>query len=46
MPSGKDRILAPELRFPYSVLVYAPRIESGGKKPYTNRLPDPETVLN
>lgn len=42
----RDRILAPELRFPYSVLTHAPNIADGSLDPDTNRHPDPETVLN
>ncbi len=41
-----DRILTPELRFPYSVLVHAPKLDAGPAEPYTNRLPPPELTLH
>jgi hypothetical protein len=52
MPEGcvnlpvRDRILAPELRFPYQVLVEAPKLRDGRTPRGVNRLPAPVTVVN
>jgi len=42
----KDRILAPELRFPYRLLADAPRIFADEQQEDANRVPPPEAVLN
>ncbi|MCC7540578.1 MAG: recombinase family protein [Deltaproteobacteria bacterium] len=42
----RDRILKPELRFPYQALLEAPKIPEGRTQRGVNRLPAPAAVVN
>jgi hypothetical protein len=41
-----NRMPAPVLRFPYSLVLEAPQVGSGDERPDANRLPPPEWVLH